>query len=59
MQGITMFHPPNELGRTVLENEMRAEDQDHSHWMYRLEKDQPTRRRNKEVVETEEGWPNG
>ena len=45
----------NELVRTVLENEMRAEDQDHSHWMYRLEKDQPTKRQIKEVVETEEG----
>lgn len=45
----------NELVRTVLENEMRAEDQDHSHWMYRLEEDQPTKRQIKEVVETEEG----
>ena len=45
----------NELVRTVLENEMRVEDQDHSHWMYRLEEDQPTKRQIKEVVETEEG----
>ena len=29
----------NELVRTVLKNEMKAEDEDHSHWMYRLEKD--------------------
>src|SRR5712691_1104201 len=43
----------NQLVRTVLENEMRAEDQDHSHWMYRLEKAQPTKRQIKEVVETE------
>src|SRR5260370_20270740 len=45
----------NQLVRTVLENEMRAEDQDHSHWMYRLEKAQPTKRQIKEVVETEKG----
>jgi len=47
---------PGELIRSVIRNELRMEDQDHSHWMFRLK----TESKNKqlevdEVVETENG----
>src|SRR2546421_4777547 len=32
---------PDELMRQVVSNELRAEDQDHSHWMFRLEEECP------------------
>src|SRR5437899_10583701 len=48
--------PPEELVRRVITNEARAEDQDHSHWMFQLE----TAKKNSqeeidEVVETRDG----
>ena len=30
----------NELVRKVVTNELKAQDQDHGHWMYRLEKEE-------------------
>jgi hypothetical protein len=32
---------PNDLARRVIENELRAEDQDNTHWMFRMETRKP------------------
>jgi hypothetical protein len=47
--------PANELARRILLNEAKAEEQDHSHWMYRLEKKTPHGKEVDEVVETKYG----
>lgn len=48
--------PPNELVRRVIENELKAEDQDHSHWMFRLEtEDKHGQKEVNRVVETKDG----
>src|SRR5260370_7119261 len=41
----------NQLVRTVLENEIRAEDQDHTHWSYRLDEPQPPNRPPQQTLE--------
>ena len=43
---------PDELMRQVVSNELRAEDQDHSHWMFRLETKKNAQTEVDEVVET-------
>ena len=45
----------NELVRNVVKNELKAMDEDHSHWMYRLETAEHGARETKEVVETKDG----
>jgi hypothetical protein len=45
----------NEFARTVLANEVKAEVQDHSHWMLRLETETPRGKQVDEVVETKYG----
>jgi hypothetical protein len=46
----------NDLVRQVVNNELQAENQDHSHWLYRLEFERPNgSRETDEVVETDEG----
>ena len=48
--------PPDELIRRVVRNELRAEDQDHSHWMFRLETEKKNAQKEvDEVVETKNG----
>jgi hypothetical protein len=54
--GQALQEQPQELARRVIQNELLAEGQDHSHWMFRLE----TERKNgemevDEVVETNDG----
>jgi len=45
----------NELARNVVKNELKAMDEDHSHWMYRLETVEHGAKETKEVVETKDG----
>lgn len=44
----------NDLARLVITNELNFQD-DHTNWMYRLEKEQNGKKRVEEVVETKEG----
>ena len=47
---------PGELVRRVLQNELRAEEQDHSHWMLRLETEKKDGQTEvDEVIETKDG----
>jgi hypothetical protein len=45
----------NDLARSVLENEVKAETNDHSHWMLKLEIEKSHRKEVDEVVETTNG----
>ena len=45
----------NELVRGMVKNELKAMDEDHSHWMYRLETVEHGTKETKEVVETKDG----
>lgn len=47
--------PPNEFVRGILENEARAEAQDHSHWSLKVESDTPQGKAVDRVVETKYG----
>jgi hypothetical protein len=44
----------NDLARQVITNELRFQD-DHTNWMYRLEKEQDGKKQVEEIVETKEG----
>src|SRR6202795_3381881 len=44
----------NDLARRVITNELKFQD-DHTHWMYRLEKEQDGKKQVKEIIETKEG----
>jgi hypothetical protein len=44
----------NDLARRVITNELNFQD-DHTHWMYRLEKEQDGKKQVKEIIETKEG----
>lgn len=47
---------PNELARRIVQNELRIEGQDHSHWMFRLDTDKNNGQAEvDEVVETKQG----
>lgn len=45
----------NDLVRGVIENELKAQDGDHSRWMYRVDKKERGKTRAKEVVQTAHG----
>jgi hypothetical protein len=45
----------NELARKVVTNELKFQDEDRGHWMYRQEKEESVRREVKEVIETKDG----
>ena len=50
----------NELARSVLQNEVKAEANDHSHWTLRVETEKSGRKEVDEVVQTKDGdltWP--
>jgi hypothetical protein len=47
--------PTNELVRHIIDNELQAEKNDHSHWMLRLEKRKSGKTEVREVVETKDG----
>jgi hypothetical protein len=44
----------NDLARRVITNELKFQD-DHTHWMYRLEKEQDGKKQVEEIIETKEG----
>jgi hypothetical protein len=43
-----------DLARRVITNELKFQD-DHTNWMYRLEKEQPGKKQVEEIIETKEG----
>jgi hypothetical protein len=47
--------PPNEFARQIIDNELQAEKNDHSHWMLRLETRKSGTTEVREVVETKDG----
>jgi hypothetical protein len=46
--------PANDLARRVITNELKFQD-DHTNWMYRLEKEQYGKKQVEEIIETKEG----
>jgi hypothetical protein len=44
-----------ELVRKVVANELKVQDQDHGHWMYRLEKEESGEKQVQEILETNSG----
>jgi hypothetical protein len=44
----------NDLARRVITNELKFQD-DHTNWMYRLEKDKYGKKQVEEIIETKEG----
>jgi hypothetical protein len=47
--------PANALVRTVVENELRSQSADHTHWMYQVRHEQPGKAEVKQVVQTDQG----
>jgi hypothetical protein len=47
--------PANELVQRVITNELKADQQDHSHWMYRCVTNAPAPAKKKTVVQTKNG----
>jgi type II secretory pathway pseudopilin PulG len=47
--------PANEFVRQIIDNELQAERNDHSHWMLRLQMQKSGRAEVREVVETKDG----
>jgi len=45
----------NELARKVVTNELKFQDEDHSRWMYRLEKEESGKKQVQEILETNNG----
>jgi len=45
----------NELVRQVVTNEMKFQNEDHSHWMYQLEKEESGKKQVQEILETKNG----
>jgi hypothetical protein len=45
----------NELVRKVVANELKFQNEDHDHWMYRLEKVESGRKHVQEILETKDG----
>src|SRR5258708_34316917 len=45
----------NELARKVVSNEVKSQDEDHVHWMYRLEKRESDKKQVQEIVQTKYG----
>ena len=45
----------NELARRVVTNELKFQNEDHGHWMYRLEKEESGRKQVQEILETNNG----
>jgi hypothetical protein len=44
-----------DLARKVVTNELRVQDEEHSQWMYRLEKEESGRKQVQEILETNKG----
>jgi hypothetical protein len=45
----------NELVRKVVNNELKVQDADHGHWMYRLEREDSGRKQVQEILQTNNG----
>jgi hypothetical protein len=45
----------NDLVRWIVTNELKAQDEDHSHWMYRMEVEDREKREVREIIETRYG----
>ena len=45
----------NELMRKVVASELKSQNEDHDHWMYRLEKEESGKRQAQEILETHDG----
>jgi hypothetical protein len=45
----------HDLARKVITNELKSQDKDHGHWMYRLEKEEFGKKQIEEIVETNDG----
>jgi hypothetical protein len=45
----------NQLARKVVTHELKVQDENHDHWMYRLEKDDSARKQVQEIIETNNG----
>jgi hypothetical protein len=45
----------NDLARAVVANELRAQDENHSRWMYRVDREEQGKKKAKEVVQTGQG----
>src|SRR5260370_16330561 len=45
----------NELARKVVSNELKSQDADHVHWMYRLEKRESDKKQVQEIIQTKYG----
>ena len=46
---------PNQFIRQVVESELKAEADDHSHWMYRIHKEDEKGAQDRQVIETKDG----
>ena len=46
---------PNQFVREMVQHELEAEDKDHSHWRYRLHKEDDAGAYDRDVIETKEG----
>lgn len=46
---------PNQFVRDMVQHELEAEDKDHSHWRYRLHKEDDAGAYDRDVIETKEG----
>lgn len=44
-----------DLAQQVVTNELKVQNEEHSHWMYRLEKDESGRKQAQEILETNNG----
>jgi hypothetical protein len=49
----------NELARKVVANELKVQNENHDHWMYRLEKEESGRKGVQEILETKDGSLSG
>lgn len=46
---------PNQFVRQMINKELKAEEDDHSHWMYRLHKEDEKGAQDRQVIETKDG----
>ncbi len=47
--------PAVDLARKVVTNELKVQDEEHDHWMYRLEKEESGKKQVEEIIETNDG----
>ena len=47
---------PNKYMHEIVDHELKAEETDHTHWMYRLHKEDDKGAQDRQVIETKEGY---